>query len=169
MIIITKQCKEAHTKSLYLHTPDHQRLHSNMIMILTVRTHLDFSRFPLTDITQPQTSDFFRPPHILWTKQWCAKDYTVKYACPNEICIYPCVINDMASTKAIPHTHMSVCFSDSIPSTLIGVDTRKGSSGWIIEPSTNEFGVHLNTFHWSSLLLYFNKFSYGYEANNAIK
>lgn len=43
--------------------------------------------------------------------------------------------------------HRNACFSDSIPLTLIGVDTRKDSSGGIIKLDTNVFGVHLNTFH----------------------
>lgn len=40
----------------------------------------------------------------------------------------------------------NACFSDSVPLTLMGVETRKGSSGEIIKPDTNVFGVHLNTF-----------------------
>lgn len=42
--------------------------------------------------------------------------------------------------------HRNACSSDSIPLTLIGVDTGKDSSGGIIKPDTNVFGVHLNTF-----------------------
>lgn len=65
--------------------------------------------------------------------------------------------------------HMNACSSDSIPLTLIGVDTRKDSSGGIIKPDTNVLGVHLNTFHWTTHLLYFNNFSYGNKKKNAIK
>lgn len=50
--------------------------------------------------------------------------------------------------------------SDSIPLTLIGVDTRKDSSGGIIKPDTNVLGAHFNMSHWNTHLLYFKNPSY---------
>ena len=52
------------------------------------------------------------------------------------------------------------CFCDSIPLALIGVNTRKDSSGGIIKPDTNVFGEHLKTFHSTTRLLYFINISY---------
>lgn len=43
--------------------------------------------------------------------------------------------------------HRSVCFSDSIPWVLMGVDTRKDSSARIIKPDINVFGKHLNIYY----------------------
>lgn len=154
--------------SLYLQTPDHQRLHSNMIMILTVRTHLDFSSFSPYRYYTTTNLQFLQASTHTVNKAVVCQGLHCKI-CMSQWNMHIAVCHQWHGFYKGYTTHMSACFSDSIPLTLIGVDTRKGSSGWIIKPSTNEFGVHLNMFHWTSHLLYFSTFSYGNKKKHAIK
>lgn len=131
------------------------QLHTNTQMILTVRTHLVFS--PADTIRSAQRKTSHSPGLSLRTVNKAVACQGLH--CMSQWNMYIAVCHQWHGFyKGLHHVHRNVCFSDSIPLAVMGVGTRKGSSGGIIKPDINVFGVHLNTFHWTTHLLYFNNF-----------
>lgn len=124
-------------------------------MTVTARTHFKSPRF---DITQPHKE---KPPFLQATMCTVNKA-AVCQELYCKICMYQWNMHIAvchqwhSSYKGSTAYTWNTSFSDSIPLTLIGVDTRKDSSGWIIKPSTNIIAVRLNKVPWTTHLLLFD-------------
>lgn len=121
----------------------------NIKIIWTVKTHLYFSRFPLTDKTRPPQR---KPPSLQASVHAVNKAVACQglhcKICMSQWNMYIAVCHQWHGFyKDYMAYTGNACFSDSIPLTLMGVDTKKDSSGGIIKPDINVFGVHLNTSH----------------------